>query len=128
MTIYIIRELLPSYKDCNNLSEWRQKWDKSKQIYKTNHRIKYFIEKLLLIFSLILVFSPFILSTTNINTYYLITFSIFGLILGIIIGNYHLKSVDQTYFEIKKSAQQVDAPEPATMISSALQTPHRPAR
>ena len=32
---------------------------------------------------------------------------------------------DITYIEI---AQQVDAPEPATMVSPALQTPHRPAR
>ena len=29
---------------------------------------------------------------------------------------------------IRKTAQQVDAPEPATMISPTLQTPHRPAR
>lgn len=119
MKIFLIREFIPSYKDCRDKSEWRLKWRDAVKRYSQSRSSKYLDEKMLMItllftFSVITLLCKINFLPSSVIIYVLPLF----LLPSMLIGNEHLKFIDATYFSMKEFSQRDDAPELAINADS----------
>ena len=124
MKIFLIREFLPSYKDCPDKSEWRLKWRDAVKTYSQTRRSKYLAEKWLMVILLFIFTGTTLLCSINHFPSSVIVYVLPLLPLCLLIGNEHLKSVDATYFSMKEFPQRDEALEITTNADSDSGTDH----